>query len=352
MKSAIPASALTVLLSPVQVLSTQKLHALSVVTNHEETRAKKETIQVENERRLAWEKKSLRLKRRLKAKLDLKSKMEHNDWHLTTTEEECVPFEYLEGERIIKKHEGDVDVGILRGCDNPYHYCIEDASSSLGGVCARAISTADKKVKHPSMPTIEEESEFDTLIGDNEEVMNIDHTKSGNKLKFVKVADKLKANRILKEGKEAAYKSSNNMIGKECHLGKNPGFVDVGILNGCKQSIHVCIEDSSSSLGGTCVDVGSEVDGNVVSSRSLSVTRNEQVDVTVCTYTNGTSGERCSGLRACYGLSESFISTNIGCGSCNAYGSCSGLGGEFKYFVSPYIVPAAPSDSACITFFP
>ena len=332
MKSAIPASALSALFSPVQFLSAQKLHALSVVTNREEIRAKKDKIQMENERKLAWEKKSLHLKHRMKAKLDLKSKVGHDDWHLYTTEEECTPFAYFKGNSASKKYESDVDVGILRGCDNPYHYCIEDTSSSLGGVCAQVIGT-DREVKvarkdGPMANDGVEEGEDESVIREDMKRTDSAHFKGTNKLKFMTVKEKLKAKHILEES-NGVKDESPYLIGEECDLGKNPGFVDVGILNKCKQAGHVCIEDSSSSLGGLCVNIGSDKDRGVVSSRILSA----QIDSTACTYNNGTAGEKCSGSQACGGLSDSFISNNIGCGSCNAYGACSGLTGKLEFFV-------------------
>eukprot|EP00956_Cyclotella_meneghiniana_P015996 scaffold25036_cov64-Cyclotella_meneghiniana.AAC.1 len=45
--------------------------------------------------------------------------------------------------------------------------------------------------------------------------------------------------------------------------------------------------------------------------------------LTSCTFVNGTAGQKCSAEGACSGLSTDFISNNIGCGSCNAFGGCS-----------------------------
>lgn len=334
MKSAITTSALSSLFSPVQVLSAQKLHALSIVTNREESRAKKDKIQAENESKLAWEKKSLRLKNRVKAKLDLKTKVRHDDWYLHTTEDECIPFEYSIEEYATKRYEGNVDVGILKGCDNPYLYCIEDTSSSLGGVCAQAIDT-DKKVratnKSSNMASVDKEDEVHAVVGDKEKGITNSHTIVTNELKLVNMKDNIKARRILKDKKSVGEESSS-LIGEECHLGNgnNPGFVDVGILNRCGQVGHVCIEHYSSTLGGVCVDIGSDVEEEVDSFRRFN--QSEKSLFTACTYKNGTSGEKCSGHRACGGLSDSFINTNIGCGSCNAYSACRGLTGESIYF--------------------
>jgi hypothetical protein len=46
-------------------------------------------------------------------------------------------------------------------------------------------------------------------------------------------------------------------------------------------------------------------------------------------YRNGTAGVKCYGSQACGGLTSSFILTNIGCGSCNAYAACTDMSGTF-----------------------
>ena len=327
MKSAIPASALSVLFYPSQVLSAQTLHAVSVETNREETWAKKSKVQAENEKKLVWERKSLDLKRTVKAKLDIRTKVGHDDWHLGTTGDECTPFKYVHENNATKKYERDVDVGILRGCDNPDHYCIGDTQSSLGGICAR-VKTADEHVKVVdklgSMVNVHEVRELKPANEDKADGTDSTTTKSTRTLKMVTVKDKLRAMYILEQNKAGGGEYSN-LIGEECEVGNNPGFVDVGILDGCKHVGHICIEEPSSSLGGLCVDIGADVDKVIDSFQSFSP--NGVSRLVACTYSNGTSGEKCAGSRACDGLSGSFISSNIGCGSCNSYGACSGLTG-------------------------
>jgi hypothetical protein len=56
--------------------------------------------------------------------------------------------------------------------------------------------------------------------------------------------------------------------------------------------------------------------------------------LTECTYLNGTAGIKCSGSQACVDLSSSFIINLIGCGSCNAFGSCSRISGKFENYTS------------------
>jgi hypothetical protein len=46
-------------------------------------------------------------------------------------------------------------------------------------------------------------------------------------------------------------------------------------------------------------------------------------------YGYGTLGFKCDKPGACGDLSEAFIQSNIGCGSCRAYGACRGLTGKF-----------------------
>jgi hypothetical protein len=104
----------------------------------------------------------------------------------------------------------------------------------------------------------------------------------------------------------------------------NDFIVDAGILSGCKNSSHVCVPDASSSQGGTCLDF------KLAASERTKVKGSERHrHLNECTYRNGTAGFKCKASQACGGLTSSFISTNIGCGSCNAYGACTDMTGKF-----------------------
>jgi hypothetical protein len=123
---------------------------------------------------------------------------------------------------------------------------------------------------------------------------------------------------------------------EECTPQSNGDFivVDAGVLSGCKNSSHVCVPDASSSQGGTCLDfklATSDVERAKVKGGE------GHCHLTECTYRNGTSGVKCQGSQACGGLTASFISTNIGCGSCNSYAACADMTGKFvnpKYILS------------------
>eukprot|EP00956_Cyclotella_meneghiniana_P034852 scaffold108757_cov60-Cyclotella_meneghiniana.AAC.6 len=132
-----------------------------------------------------------------------------------------------------------------------------------------------------------------------------------------------KADHIL-ERSRAGSEEYLSLVSGECNPGTNDGYVDVGIFNGCGGNGFFCSKDSSSNLGGTCVNIGSTADESLPS-RDLFEGGNHRHLLTSCDYLNGTSGEKCSGLRACMGLSSDFIANNIGCGSCNGYGACRGL---------------------------
>ena len=64
-------------------------------------------------------------------------------------------------------------------------------------------------------------------------------------------------------------------------------------------------------------------------------------------YTNGTSSVKCLGPRACHSLSASFIKNNIGCGSCNSYGACIGLTGEFLTAVISVVSSVRSNNMFC-----
>jgi hypothetical protein len=104
---------------------------------------------------------------------------------------------------------------------------------------------------------------------------------------------------------------SDTRIGEECTPSTSKGYVDIGLLNPCEHFDHVCVEDPLSSIGGTCVEIRSEVSANL--DRELMEVLDRRL--TECKYRNGTVGKKCSGLRACHGLSTQ-VRNKIGCGSC------------------------------------
>ena len=110
---------------------------------------------------------------------------------------------------------------------------------------------------------------------------------------------------------DAAYENTNDQaaekniesrsLGEECSFassGLRRNEADTGIL-GCAEDL-VCVEDDSSSLGGLCI---SAVD-------------TDHRDLETCT-------TKCTGLQACKGLSQEFIDSNIGEGSCCGNYACS-----------------------------
>ena len=73
------------------------------------------------------------------------------------------------------------------------------------------------------------------------------------------------------------------------------------------QEGQVCIQDTTSSLGGRCVFETSVHE------------RQRELQVgTPCTFKNGTFGVKCVGTRACYNIDVN----NVGCGSCYGTYSC------------------------------
>jgi hypothetical protein len=183
------------------------------------------------------------------------------------------------------------DVGIFH-CELPESFCLEDAMSSLGGTCAK-LTKRDN--------------------GGGKEGLGIEG--SNEYLKPLTAKDKMKAKNLLERiGEDDAQ------TGEECKPSSSKGYVDVGLLNPCERSNHVCVEDLSSSLGGTCVKIGSEVGGVATSDRELKTEEVLPRHLTSCTFQNGTSGGlKCSARSACRGLSEAFIANHIGCGSCVSF---------------------------------
>jgi hypothetical protein len=230
--------------------------------------------------RIDYDEKFMRLKEKLKTRLELRKRLWSHEGYLVKSEMECHPnSKGLEGGDILP------DAGIL-GCGSTDYYCIENPESSLGGTCAQVVkgNTAE------------------TGISEN--------------LKPLTVKDKMKAKHVLEESKLSSNESA--AIGEECIPGTTDGYIDVGLLNPCQYNVHhVCMKDSSSTLGGTCMDIGQDTDGSVSFKRELEAA---VVDVpTECNFRNGTAGFRCVGPRACEGLSPTFIRNNIGCGSCVSY---------------------------------
>jgi len=107
--------------------------------------------------------------------------------------------------------------------------------------------------------------------------------------------------------------AANNMKhgGGECVFNDNKKVVDSGILTHCRET-ETCVKDSTSSLGGLCVDVD-ESYADILVERQLS---------TACTFRNGTAGTKCVGEYACGNFPNI---ANIGCGSCIGYFSCYGV---------------------------
>ena len=110
----------------------------------------------------------------------------------------------------------------------------------------------------------------------------------------------------------AIQAAANNMKhgGGECVFNDNNEAVDSEILTRCRET-ETCVKDSTSSLGGFCVD-NDEAYADILVERQLS---------TACTFRNGTLGTKCVGNLACYGPAI----TKIGCGSCIGNYSCFGM---------------------------
>jgi hypothetical protein len=88
---------------------------------------------------------------------------------------------------------------------------------------------------------------------------------------------------------------------------------DAGILD-CPASFS-CVEDGTSSLGGRCVEIFDEASYTEAYYAHQSSTHRR---LATCTFANGTTGEKCTGLMACLGQYYADVS----CGSCNGKKSC------------------------------
>jgi hypothetical protein len=223
-----------------------------------------------------WNDRSIRLKEKLKARSDLRKTMRSRDVLLVKTKKKCRPtagFDELGKDAL-------TDVGIF-GCVDS-HICVEDSASILGGLCARVVEAGSNSTQQLQLQPLT-------------------------------VKDKLKAKLLLDKKKVGAV-GPNGVVGEECVPSTSEGFIDVGVLNPCEYSGHVCMKDPSSSLGGTCV--GIKVGGSSSPDRKLKEGAVVNRRLTACRYQNGTLGRKCSARSACRGLSEAFIENHIGCGSC------------------------------------
>ena len=173
---------------------------------------------------------------------------------------------------------------------------------------------------------------------------------SSKLLKPASVQDIWKADRIL-ERSRAGSEEYLSLVSGECNPGTNDGYVDVGIFKGCGGNGFFCSKDSSSNLGGTCVNIGGSTSDESLLSRDLFEGGNHRHLLTSCDYLNGTSGEKCSGLHACGDLSSDFIANKIGCGSCNGYGACRGLSGTFSIALH-VLIDANYFIIICLGFYP
>lgn len=119
---------------------------------------------------------------------------------------------------------------------------------------------------------------------------------------------------------ETSYKGRSDYVdanidaagAEECTFVKSPrlrGYeADAGIL-GCADPSYMCVEDELSSLGGRCARIA-------ISHRDL-----QTLNTDVC-------ASKCTGFKACDGLSPSFIANNIAEGSCCGHKACLGVTGE------------------------
>ena len=266
--------------------------------------------------RLKVEQKYLQLREMMKSKSSLKKLMLQGG-SVVTTKKECKPTS------------ASPDTGILNCPIN--QVCIQDSASMLGGVCAKVVhgnvSLAQGEVGEDIVASGVENPYV--VVGGN---FVAEAQPGGKALKPFAVKDKLNAERILK-GSRAGLEEYLPSVSGECSPGTNDGFVDVGILNGCDFG-HVCLQDPHSNIGGTCVNIGGTSDTSRISRDLFEGGKHRHL--LTCDYLNGTSGEKCSGMLACGDLSSDFIANNIGCGSCNAFGACSGLTGEF-FIALPFV---------------
>lgn len=117
---------------------------------------------------------------------------------------------------------------------------------------------------------------------------------------------------------QSMYFDELNEKFEECMVPQDSNRIDVGILGVCNHPGHQCVQDSSSPLGGVCID-GSMFDEFTEEVDSNPTLRGRRHLMAMgCNYLNGTSGGvKCGGLNACDGVPLLQISQHIGCGSCN-----------------------------------
>jgi hypothetical protein len=136
--------------------------------------------------------------------------------------------------------------------------------------------------------------------------------------------------------------------GGECVFNDNNEVVDSGILTRCRET-ETCVKDSTSSLGGLCVDVDevyadiwvqrqlagdddfptlepTTLEPTTLEPTTLEPTTLEPTTLkptrplsTECTFRNGTRGNKCVGSKACDNGPDI---TKISCGSCIGDYSC------------------------------
>ena len=223
---------------------------------------------------------SRRLRKKIKAKRELRKKLRTSGAYLTTLEEECDPDPMSHAGNLTK----NLDLGILDCGDE--EYCIRDLSSTTGGVCAVVVNENSGLVRARGKTKYED-------LGDW-------MVSGGKQLKMLTFRYQNKVQHILEENKVGGAGRYSALVEEECHPGTNQGYIDVGV-NGCQNSTHYCIEDSSSSLGGTCVHIDWDVNDSYASSGYEGIP---------CHFTNGTAGVKCQGYKACDGSNEN----NIKCG--------------------------------------
>jgi hypothetical protein len=240
-----------------------------------------EAKEEEPKEEIDWEERSKRLKEKLNMMSNLRTKLWSRGGHVVKSKKECRPH----GFEVEDKK--DSDLGLL-GCGSFGDICIQDSSSSLGGVCAHAFISdggygdETKRYEHEAGVVSSQYAEDSMLMPLPEPA----------------------AKSILQSAKDGGA------IGEECVPGTNEGYVEVGGSNPCENSDHACLNDASSSLGGHCVFVGL----GEQESGTLNLNSKKQE----CTFEDGTSGTKCGVAvgGGCNGLSFQFIRDNIGCGSC------------------------------------
>lgn len=302
MRLSISAATVGAILSSCTVLSKYESFLLAEAATNSK-------VKQDAEYKYSLEEMFLRLKQKLRAKTELRKKLgSHGGYLVFSSGENCSPFQ---DSFQFEREEGDTtDVGIL-GCRNPEQLCIEDASFSLGGICADVINRGDVV------------TEIDP---------GLTKTKKIEQFKPVFLKDKLRANYLVQQNIVEGGGQARFFMQGECTPPPSVfelihTSVDAGILGRCQNSDNICVKDPSSFLGGTCVDISAQVDDFIPLDTAFE--RGRHLFLTECYYRNGTSGMKCSHPQACHGLTSSFVYSNIGCGSCNGYGACVGMSGKF-----------------------